>query len=132
MCITYESLLDHHSETRDITVTLELPEYVEVTIDSDPTGISFTIDGVAFTTPTSLKLTPGTYHIVFPSSYGDRDFESWEDGSTDYVRDVTIQANAELFATYTKGLMKYLPYVAGAGAIFLAIVVPLALKRRKK
>jgi len=127
MCLTYESLFEHHSETRIITVTLLLPEYVIVTVDSDPTEIPFKMNGVELTTPAEVKATPGSYTFVFPKTFQGLNFVEWEDKSTDPTRKVDLKADIELFASYKKKV-NILPWV---GAVVVLELLPLAFTKRR-
>jgi len=88
-------------------VTANYTEFNQVTINSSPAGLTFTIDGAACTTPCVVNKAAGsTSQVVAPSSVpfsgGSRyDFLSWSDGSTSATRTVTYNQNTlSLTANY--------------------------------
>jgi uncharacterized protein (TIGR03437 family) len=95
------------SGTTSYYVTANYTVLQQVTINSSPTGLSFTVDGNTCVTPCVVnKPTGSTTQIVAPASMpysgGSRyDFQSWSDGSTSSSRTVTLsQDTLTLTASY--------------------------------
>ncbi|MEM2953254.1 MAG: CARDB domain-containing protein [Candidatus Bathyarchaeia archaeon] len=78
-----------------------------LTVNSSPPDIVFTFDGETHTTPYSKLLPVGTtVQVVMPKEHivsrtqPTWQFRSWEDGSTDPTRTVTVQGYMSISATY--------------------------------
>lgn len=95
------------------TVTAQFASLVNVTVDTDPQGLSFSVDGTPYTTTQVFSWIPGSEHSVETSTpqeggTGERFvFSEWSDGgglSHDYVtpdEDITLtgQFNTQYFLT---------------------------------
>jgi hypothetical protein len=78
-----------------------------LTVNTDPQGIGFTLDGTPYTTQWSGSVAPGNYTIVMPfrtTALDGRDyyFEWWEDDSTCLTRVVEV-TNESVSVTATYG-----------------------------
>ncbi|NVM24038.1 MAG: hypothetical protein HWN68_19945, partial [Desulfobacterales bacterium] len=73
-------------------------------VDSDPQGIEFTIDGVTHTTPWSEPAVYGTYEIEVPrwATFLGRlhIFDYWENENPNLTRSVEVEATTSLTALY--------------------------------
>lgn len=73
-------------------------------VDSDPQGIEFTIDGVTHTTPWSEPAVYGTYEIEVPRwiTFLGRPhiFDYWENENPNLTRSVEVEAGTPLTALY--------------------------------
>jgi uncharacterized protein (TIGR03437 family) len=90
-----------------LTLTATFAESPQVTINSSPPGLQFTVDGSACTTPCVVNHAAGyVMPVVAPSAIstgpGSRiNFGSWSDGGTSATRTVTFgQATQSLTASY--------------------------------
>lgn len=113
--------------TADATVTATYAQVTHtLTANSTPVqGISITVDGSPYTTNTAaITLTEGIHTVaiqnativVGPTTY---QFKQWEDGNTSMTRQVNLNANATLTATYV-AVMPTLTLVSspsGAGSL---------------
>jgi len=83
------------------TITSALPT---LTVNSTPSGVSFTINGASQVTPYSEQLPEATYTVVMPSSHvvgtTTYSFVKWEDDSTDESRTIDLTTDRTLKATY--------------------------------
>jgi len=77
------------------------PSYT-LTINTAPTGVTFTVDGVSYTTPWS-----GTYdenasvNLVMPETHDEYVWSSWlEDGDTNRIKTVTMDTNITSTGVY--------------------------------
>ena len=79
-----------------VTATL-----VSLTVRSFPiTGVPVKVDGVEQATPAYYEVSKGPYSVIVPSKFEGRDFEKWEDASTDPLRHINIVASTEITAYY--------------------------------
>ena len=82
----------------DFSITAIL---VSLTVRSAPiVGVPVKIDGVEQVTPAFYDVSAGTYRVIVPSRFEGRDFERWEDGSTDPLRIITVLENTVIVAYY--------------------------------
>ena len=88
------------SSTLSYYVTANYTELQQVTLNSSPSGLSFTVDGSACTTPCVLNRASGsTAQVVAPASVpfngGSRyDFLGWSDGNASATRTVTFSQDS--------------------------------------
>jgi glucose/arabinose dehydrogenase/endonuclease YncB( thermonuclease family) len=74
------------------------PQEVQVTLDTQPSGLQVVLDGTSATAPLSRSLIVGSKHTIYaPSPQGSQSFESWSDAGAQQ-HDVTVGASA---TTYT-------------------------------
>lgn len=93
------------------TLLQTTPSPVTVTINSAPSGLSFTADGSSYTTPFPLQWTAGTTHWVSFASVapvaGGRDgFVNWSDGDKNATREF---ASPSVATTYTANFVTQYP-----------------------
>lgn len=82
------------------TIEQVFPATDTLTVDSEPQGVPFTINGVATATRYSQTLQDGTYTIVMPTTFNSYSFKQWEDGSTNLTRTINLTADTTIKATY--------------------------------
>jgi PKD repeat protein len=74
-------------------------------ITSNPSGVSFTLGTVSETTPFTQSLAAGSYTITMPATITlagvAYTFQSWSDGTTSPIKNISLTANLTLSATYT-------------------------------
>jgi hypothetical protein len=80
-----------------------------LTVDSEPSGIKFTINDVQASTPYSATLQEGDYTITMPAEWNGWRFKQWENGSTNPVRSITLTADTSMKATYERAIIPALP-----------------------
>jgi uncharacterized repeat protein (TIGR02543 family) len=79
-----------------------------LTVNSTPVNVQFTIDTKTATTPYTETLQEGTYTITMPQTWKDPatgktyKFNSWEDGSTNPTRTITLTADTTVTANYAE------------------------------
>ena len=76
-----------------------------LSVNSSPiSSVSFTSDGVSHATPLSMALTDGSHTIAVPSTINSTgktyNFVSWEDGSTNSTRAISLTSNMTITANY--------------------------------
>jgi parallel beta-helix repeat protein len=83
-------------------IYIPLPSYT-LTVNSSPTGVTFTIDGVPHTAPWSGTFSEGvSSSLVMPETYDGHIWSHWlEDGDTNRSKTVLIGTNVTLTAIYT-------------------------------
>jgi hypothetical protein len=90
--------IPYTTETAQITITHLL------TVNSEPSGVTFTIDETSATTPWQAELMEGTYTITMPTKIklntATYIFKNWEDGSTNPTRTVNLTADTVITAYY--------------------------------
>ncbi|MFX1535952.1 MAG: cohesin domain-containing protein [Promethearchaeota archaeon] len=78
--------------------------YWTLTVNSNPSGIDFTVDGVPHTTDWSDSLVEGDYTVVMPPTWTDGadvyNFDHWEDASTNPSRTIILNADTTVTAYY--------------------------------
>ncbi len=79
------------------------PTQYTLTINSSPTGVTFTVDGVPHTTPWSDTYNQGTsVNLVMPQTHGAYEWSRWqEDGDTNRIRTVAINTELTLTGVFT-------------------------------
>jgi hypothetical protein len=108
--ITFSDLLNSNGDHITYSVSngivkVSLPKYT-LSIDSSPSGVVFTADGVSHTTPWSGSYPEGVpVNIMMPENYdtgGARyKWEKWDDGVTNRARTVTMNTDISLTAKFT-------------------------------
>jgi uncharacterized repeat protein (TIGR02543 family) len=96
--------------TEDTTVTAyyELapppPPKHTLTVNSNPQGVTFDINGVKASTPWTAELEEGSYTITMPTEATVNTlkytFKNWEDGSTNRARTINLTADTIITAYY--------------------------------
>ncbi|MBC8225482.1 hypothetical protein H8E65_12900, partial [Candidatus Bathyarchaeota archaeon] len=81
------------------------PSEYTLSVDSSPvSGVTVTVDGVAYESPFAAKLEEGGYAVVVPDEITvegvDYAFTGWADGSADLERTVDLSADTGLEAHY--------------------------------
>lgn len=81
------------------------PSYYDLLVNSQPiTDISYSVDSQTATTGTPKTLTAGSYTITMPSTVTSGgqtySFESWNDATTNPVKQITLDSDLTLTATY--------------------------------
>ena len=102
-------------------------------VDSVPTNIAFTIDGIGAVTAYSQLLAAGSHIIIMPSTIDVGGvtyyFQKWEDNTTNPTRIINLIADVTLTATYattppppppTVPPLVW-PVVAGVAGIFVTL-----------
>ena len=85
-----------------------VPSTLTLTVNSTPINVQFNIIiggmTVSYQTPYSASLDPGTYQIQMPSQIqiGSTiyNFNGWQDGDTNPIKNVVLNANIAIAATY--------------------------------
>lgn len=111
-----------------------------LSIDSDPSGISFTLNGLAKITPYSEVLAEGTYTVKMPPEFnpgtnGIYYFTQWENGATNPNRTINLTTDMSLTATYnTQPPADQFPWwiLGASGAALLALILLTAKKKCPK
>jgi hypothetical protein len=112
--VVWDPIKGTHSPFLTITVKAKTHS---LTVESEPTGITFTINDVQASTPYSAELQEGDYTIRMPAEWNGWRFKQWEDGSPIPIRSITLTADTSMKATYERV----------APAVPWHIVVPIAL-----
>lgn len=91
--------------SQDLTLTavfsyVEPPPTWGLSIDSMPTGVPFTVDGLNAVTPYSEVLEEGEYTVEFPSTHNEETFNKWSDGDTNPVKTVSLIDDTSLSCSY--------------------------------
>ena len=77
-----------------------------ITVESNPQGIQFTIDGVNFTTPYAAEYEKGSYNVTMPKAMIINEigyeFRQWSEGTTTPEITVTLEDDLLLSAQYEK------------------------------
>ncbi len=81
------------------------PSEYTLSVDSSPvSGVTVTVDGVAYESPFTAELEEGSHTVVVPDELtmddADYTFTGWADGSTDPERTVDLSADTDLEAHY--------------------------------
>jgi len=90
--------------TTNLALMATFTQQPQVTINSVPQGLQFTVDGSSCTTPCAVSRASGySMQVVaptaFPSSPVSRiNFTSWSDGSTNNTRTVVFNQNSQTFS----------------------------------
>ncbi|TLZ67015.1 MAG: hypothetical protein E6K12_04245 [Methanobacteriota archaeon] len=86
--------------------TIPPPPTFTMAIDSQPPGVSFSIDGVKHTTPFNGSLVARSHTIIMPShavidgvTYN---FQRWSDGPADRSRGFVLQGNRSFSASFVR------------------------------
>jgi len=91
------------SNTNAMALMATFAEQPQVTINSNPQGLQFTVDGTACATPCAVSRASGySMQVIAPSaipssSVSRINFTSWSDGSTSNTRTVTFNQNTQSF-----------------------------------
>jgi uncharacterized protein (TIGR03437 family) len=130
---TFTGWSDKGAQTHDITipsstanfaVTANYSTLAQLTINSTPPGLTFTVDGATCSTPCVVnKSTGSTTQVVAPGSvpFGGSaryDLTSWSDGGSGASRTLTLSQDSQtVTATYTTSyLLSAVSNPSGAGA----------------
>lgn len=103
----------------------------KLTVRSSPiTGVPVKVDGVEQATPAYYEVSKGPYRVIVPSRYEERDFERWENDSTDPLRHINIIGDADITAYYEAVAVeeelwyeKYQKELIIGGAIFIGLLI---------
>ncbi len=87
-----------HYGCSHFTLLVLSPVQYTLTVNSSPTGVTFTVDGVPHTAPWSETYDEGTsVNLVMPQTHGAYEWSNWqEDGNTNRIRTVTIDSDLTL------------------------------------
>lgn len=79
------------------------PAQYTLTINSSPTGVTFTVDGVPHTAPWSETYNQGTsVNLVMPQTHGTYEWSRWqEDADTNRIKAVTVNSDLTLTGEFT-------------------------------
>jgi len=82
------------------TYVMEVEQNWTLTVNSVPSGVGFTVDDAAQSTPYSESLVEGSHVVVMPATWtvgtDVYNFVEWEDTSTDLSRTVILAANTTI------------------------------------
>jgi hypothetical protein len=87
-----------HYACSHFTLLVLDPILYTLTINSSPTGVTFTVDGVPHTTPWSETYIEGTsVNLVMPQTHGTYEWFRWlEDADTNRIKAVTVNSDLTL------------------------------------
>ncbi len=92
------------TNTNTLTLTANYVELPQVTINSSPQGLQFTVDGSACTTPCVVSRAMGySMQVIAPpaissSSVSRINFTSWSDGTTAATRSIAFSQSTQTFS----------------------------------
>jgi uncharacterized protein (TIGR03437 family) len=109
--------------TNNLPLTATFVEQPQVTINSVPSGMQFTVDGTVCATPCVVSRATGyAMQVVAPSvvnssSVSRVNFTSWSDGSTAATRTITFNQNTQAFTASYQSEWAVIATASPAGSI---------------